>query len=83
MFFCAIQHGASINRILTEGVLVHPELGLGSKYTDMTRGVEYPTFARLAIAKRIIKENLSEEMRVLYVAMTRAPREADHHLRFK
>ena len=53
-------------------VLVHPELGLGPKYTDPDRGIEYPTFARTAITSRIQRESLSEEMRLLYVAMTRA-----------
>ena len=53
-------------------VLVHSELGLGAKYTDLERGLEYPTAARRAIAGRIISEGLSEELRGLYVAMTRA-----------
>jgi ATP-dependent helicase/nuclease subunit A len=53
-------------------VLVHPELGLGCKVTDTSRGLEYPTLARRAIASRLNTEMLSEEMRVLYVAMTRA-----------
>jgi len=53
-------------------VLIHPELGLGCKLTDTARGIEYPTLARRAIASRLSTEMLSEEMRVLYVAMTRA-----------
>ncbi len=53
-------------------VLIHPELGLGCKVTDTVRGLEYPTLARRAIASRLTSEMLSEEMRVLYVAMTRA-----------
>jgi len=53
-------------------VLVHPELGLGCKVTDLARGLEYPTLARRAITSRLTDELLSEEMRVLYVAMTRA-----------
>ena len=53
-------------------VLVHPVLGFGPKRTDPERGVEYPTFARTAVAARIARETLSEEMRLLYVAMTRA-----------
>lgn len=53
-------------------VLLHTELGLGLKRTDLTRSIEYPTLARTAIAKRLNLEMLSEEMRVLYVAMTRA-----------
>ncbi len=53
-------------------VLVHPELGLGAKVTDLERRIEYPTLARTAIARRLTRETLSEELRLLYVAMTRA-----------
>lgn len=55
-----------------ENVLVHPVLGLGPKLTDTERGIEYPTLARNAIARRMERETLSEELRLLYVAMTRA-----------
>lgn len=53
-------------------VLIHPELGLGAKVTDNDRGIEFPTLAYRAIKSRLEGELLSEEMRVLYVAMTRA-----------
>ena len=55
-----------------DAVLVHPALGLGPKRTDLERRVEYPTLARHAIRLRLEREMLSEEMRLLYVAMTRA-----------
>ncbi|MGE4353989.1 MAG: 3'-5' exonuclease, partial [Oscillospiraceae bacterium] len=55
-----------------ETVLIHAELGLGPKFTDLDRGVEYPTIARRAIAAKLTEETLSEEMRILYVALTRA-----------
>ena len=54
-----------------EAVLVHPELGLGPKVTDLVRRVEYPTLARNAINRRLHSETCSEEMRLLYVALTR------------
>lgn len=57
---------------LRSPVLIHPELGLGCKLTNTERGIEYPTLARRAVASRLNSEMLSEEMRVLYVAMTRA-----------
>ncbi len=57
---------------LNETVLVHPELGLGPKLTDLERRVEYPTLARQAIRRRLDRELLSEQMRLLYVALTRA-----------
>ena len=55
-----------------ELVLVHPELGLGPKVTDLQRRIEYPGLARNAVRLRLERELLSEEMRLLYVAMTRA-----------
>lgn len=65
--------GRMFNRQDTrDAVLVHPELGLGPKVTDVERKIEYPTVARRAISRRLTREMLSEEMRLLYVAMTRA-----------
>jgi len=55
-------------------LLIHRDLGAGPKFINTARGIEYPTIARTAVAQRITGETLSEEMRVLYVAMTR-PRE--------
>ena len=57
-----------------EPVLIHPELGLGPKVTDLKKRIEYPSLARNAIRLRLENEMLSEEMRLLYVALTR-PRE--------
>ena len=39
---------------------------------DAKNRVRYPTLAKRAIAAKILADGLSEEMRVLYVAMTRA-----------
>lgn len=52
--------------------VIHPELGFGLKVTDVKRGVEYPSLAMNAIKMRSERESMSEEMRLLYVAMTRA-----------
>ena len=57
---------------LKQTVLIHPGLGLGPKVCDLRRGLEYPGLARLAIKQRLKREMLSEEMRLLYVALTRA-----------
>ena len=57
---------------LKASVLVHPELGLGPKVTDTQRGISYYGIARNAIRIRSRREMLSEEMRLLYVALTRA-----------
>ena len=52
-------------------VLVHPTLGLGPRRVDLKRGIQYPTLARLALQEKLRRENLAEEQRILYVAMTR------------
>lgn len=52
-------------------VLVHPSMGLGPKRVDLTRKIQYPTLARLALQEKLRRENLAEEQRILYVAMTR------------
>lgn len=53
-------------------VLVHPELGLGPMCVDLQRQIRYPTMARMALEETLLRENKSEEQRILYVAMTRA-----------
>ncbi|ADM71014.1 ATP-dependent helicase/nuclease subunit A [Paenibacillus polymyxa E681] len=54
--------------------LMHKELGFGPKYVEEQNRVSYPTLPNLAIRRRSQLELLAEEMRVLYVALTR-PRE--------
>ncbi len=53
-------------------ILCHKELGLGMAAVDHENRLRYPTIAKSAIAAKIGADSLSEEMRVLYVAMTRA-----------
>ena len=57
---------------LMRPVLFHPVLGVGPKGLDRERMVEYQTLARRAVARQLEKEMMSEELRLLYVAMTRA-----------
>ena len=57
---------------LTDPVLIHPKLGVAAKCRDLARGVQYNTLERQAFAVALGRESLSEELRVLYVAMTRA-----------
>ena len=52
-------------------VLVHPEMGLGPRRVDLERKIQYPTLARRAVEEKLRRENLAEEQRILYVAMTR------------
>ena len=53
-------------------VLVHSEYGLGPVRVDTKRSIKYPTVARTALERRLRREAKAEELRVLYVAMTRA-----------
>jgi len=53
-------------------ILVHPALGLGTMRRDLERKIRYSTLGRTAIGQKLKQETLSEELRVLYVAMTRA-----------
>lgn len=52
--------------------LLHKDLGFGSKYIDPKLRVAYPSLPQIAIKKRMHLEAIAEEMRVLYVALTRA-----------
>lgn len=60
------------NNDLIKDVLLHSELGLAPDYIDTNQYVKYPTLPKLAMSEQIKAENISEEMRVLYVALTRA-----------
>ncbi len=53
-------------------VLLHQDIGIGAKYIDYNAQVQYDTLTREAVKNVIINENISEEMRILYVALTRA-----------
>lgn len=53
-------------------VLCDKELGIGTVATDPGRRVRYPTVSKRAIISKIGSDGISEELRVLYVAMTRA-----------
>ncbi len=57
---------------LREPILFHPKLGVGPTFLDEERMISYPTLTRRAVARQLEGELLSEEMRLLYVGMTRA-----------
>ncbi|QGH35665.1 helicase-exonuclease AddAB subunit AddA [Gracilibacillus salitolerans] len=52
--------------------LLHKELGFATKYIDPVKRIMYPTLIYHGIKKEMQREMLAEEMRVLYVALTRA-----------
>lgn len=53
-------------------ILVHPDLGLGTDFVDPKERIKAQTLLKKVIQKNIVLENLGEELRVLYVALTRA-----------
>src|SRR5699024_508053 len=52
--------------------IVHKDYGFATKYIDAVKRITYPTLYFYALQKEVEKESLAEEMRVLYVALTRA-----------
>ncbi|MUT66665.1 helicase-exonuclease AddAB subunit AddA [Paenibacillus sp. NEAU-GSW1] len=56
---------------LRASFLKHKQLGFGPKFIDPEMRISYPTLPYLAIRRRMKMEMLAEEMRILYVALTR------------
>lgn len=57
---------------VSRSILLHQELGFGPDIVDRGLRISWPSAAKRAIQEKLRVESLSEEMRVLYVAMTRA-----------
>ncbi|MEG2018317.1 MAG: 3'-5' exonuclease, partial [Clostridium sp.] len=71
VFLCGL--GKRFNEGDLKGkILFHHELGYGPTYIDLDNRISYNTTQREFISKKIKGENKSEEMRLLYVALTRA-----------
>ncbi len=71
VFLCGLSR--EFNReSLRAQILCDKELGLGLSVADHETRVRYSSVAKRAIAAKMQAESLSEELRVLYVAMTRA-----------
>lgn len=71
VFLCGLSRMFNMSDIQKQ-VLCHKDLGLGLVHTDTVKRIRFPTIAKRAIAVKIREESVSEELRVLYVAMTRA-----------
>ena len=71
VFLCGLSRKFNLESARAQ-VLCHKDLGLGLSCVDTVNRVRYPSVAKRALADKIIAESISEEMRVLYVAMTRA-----------
>ncbi len=57
---------------IRNNIILHSELGAGPEYIDSKARTKVPTLLKKFIQKKVQIENLGEELRVLYVAMTRA-----------
>ncbi len=57
---------------INNSVVFHNKCGIGADFIDVRRMIKYPTVAKTAVRLAQTKEMLSEELRVLYVALTRA-----------
>lgn len=51
--------------------LLHADLGVGMPIIDVENNVRYPSFIQYALRQRLKQESLAEELRILYVALTR------------
>lgn len=57
---------------LRSKLVLHAEFGVGPEYIDTRKRTKVPTLLKKMIQKKVQIENLGEELRILYVAMTRA-----------
>lgn len=57
---------------LNDNILLHQDIGFGPTIMDTTRKIKYSSIAKDAIKLKMKQETLSEEQRILYVALTRA-----------
>lgn len=57
---------------LNDSILLHQDIGFGPTIMDTTRKIKYSSIAKDAIKLKMKQETLSEEQRILYVALTRA-----------
>ena len=71
VFLCGLSHRFNPSD-RQEQVLCDKDLGLGLAVADNQNRIRYSAISKLAIADSIKRESISEELRVLYVAMTRA-----------
>ena len=57
---------------VNQALILDMDLGLGTDYVDPDRRIRNKTLRRMALSGKLREESLAEEMRLLYVAMTRA-----------
>ncbi|OGO86622.1 MAG: helicase-exonuclease AddAB subunit AddA [Clostridiales bacterium GWE2_32_10] len=72
VFLCGITKQFNIVASIKDGVLIHDEYGIGTDIVNLESNVIYKSPPKYIIETQIKKEIISEELRVLYVALTRA-----------
>ncbi len=72
VFLCGTSKQFNMMDINQNSILLHQDLGIGPKYINYEEGEDYTTLAKESIKIKTKTEMISEEMRVLYVALTRA-----------
>lgn len=71
VFVCCLGRKFNL-KDLESPILFHHDLGFGPDFVDSKRRIQYPTIVKEALKSKMKLENYSEEMRILYVALTRA-----------
>lgn len=71
VFVCGLGKQFNMQDIKSS-MVIHPEWGVGLDHIDLEQRTKVPTLLKKLIQREIKLENLGEELRVLYVAMTRA-----------
>ncbi len=71
VFLCGLSRKFNLQD-MTAQIQCHQDLGIGMPVVDSVTRTRYPSLAKRAITVKKTRESVSEELRVLYVAMTRA-----------
>lgn len=71
VFLCNTQKRFNLQD-LNDVILLHQDIGFGPTFIDTQKRIKYNTLAKEAIKLKMKQETLSEEERILYVALTRA-----------
>ena len=71
VFLCNLSRRFNMENLRAQ-ILCDKELGLGLSVANARKRIRYPSVAKRGISVKMAAESVSEEMRVLYVAMTRA-----------
>ena len=72
VFLSATGKRFNIMDLSNDDILLHNDLGLGPKYIDTDLNTKFDTLAKKAVASKTKQELVAEELRILYVALTRA-----------